>query len=647
MGTARENKLRMKAYKIAGHAYGLFAKGQGTGSLGLSQGDFRKLGKDKESIVEGLANKYYHRLLKAYPEDKWNDQESMTLDRMKIEDVANTLIDEKNPANIKKKLEFSAYKDLIAPTEEGAKNWYQMDQEQIGKAMTELGFNPKNRNDVQQFFDKLSEHDINYNRGKIVEEEYENAHPIRKLGMLAFPSFTDEAVKQSLTGEFDNGKLYRAVGTDAAIGMAMGLVPGGLKPTKVWWKNPGTTGLLDPILAGSADFGLEAVRQGVDVAEGRDFDFGDIASAGVSAAIVPAAVQGIRTVAKKGNSMYSRSFVKGMIEGSKGAENPLNVERNELKELLMNARAASGGSRRRNANGMLSAARSMADIDKALARDEAKKRLMALGLRSQEDEAAAASRVAAARHSLDAAESSLNQVVDSQGVIPEKVRQRMINYWGKIADNADNELEKAVSEEAKLLNRDFFGILREKFPYVESVLGDITKAPKTSRPGPNGNPLLNVPPMSRPRPDIDGDIPLEEILKSAAVDGAPKAQRKVSIDKILQDFYDKPVKPKIYTPTGHMDKNTLSVYAGQKKALKDFFPEKMKAEGIIKNIDKSYSAGKVLGAVLSWYGRRFEPSMGTIRKGDERLKRFKQSDWFKSLPKEKKNAIEKALKGEE
>lgn len=645
MGTARENKLRMKAYKIAGHAYNLFAKGQGTGSLGLSQGDFRKLGKDKESIVDGLTNKYYERLLKAYPEDKWNDQESMTLDRMKIEDVANTLIDEKNPANLKKKLEFSAYKDLIAPTEEGAKDWYQMDQEQIGKAMQERGFNPKNRNDVKQFFDKLSEHATDYDRARIVKENTEDAALLEKFAMLAYPSLYEESVKQALTGEYDDWKARRAAGTDFAIGTAMGLVPGGLKPTKVLWKNPGTTSLLDPIIAGGTDAVLEGVRQTADAAEGRDFNWGDVGGAGVAAAIVPASVQGLRTVAKKGNSMYSRSFVKGLLEGSKGAENPLNIERNELKDMLMNARAASGGSRRRNANGMLSAARSMADIDKAIARDEAKQRLMALGLRSQEDEAAAARRVADARTSLDAAETSLNQVVDSQGVIPEKARQRMINYWGKIADNANNELEKAVSEEAKLLNRDFFGIPRDKFPYVESVLGDITKAPKTSMVGANENPLLKVSPM--PRPDVDGEIPLGDILKNAGVDGATKAPRRVSIDKILQDFYDKPVKPKIYTPTGHMDKNTLSVYAGQKKALKDFFPEKMKAEGVIQNKDKSYNAGKGLGIVLSWYGRRFEPSMGTIRKGDERLESFKQSKWFKALPKEKKNAIEKALKGEE
>ena len=670
MGTIRENKLKHKANQIARYAYGLFASGKGTGSLGISQGEFRTLGKTREDVFKGLTDKYYKRLLEAYPEESWNDEESKTLDKMELKDIANSLIDTKNPADLKKKMEFSAYKELIAPTEEGAKNWYQMDPEQIGKAMKERGFNPKNRNDVQKFYDKLREHATDYDRARIVKEETEDAALLEKAAFLAYPSLYEESVKQALTGEYDDWKARRAAGTDFAIGTAMGLVPGGLKPVRgltrageaslLGIRNPGTSGLLDPIIAGGVDAGLEGVRQTVDAAEGRDFNWGDIGGAGVAAAIVPASVQGLRTIAKKGNSMYARSFVKGLLEGSKGAENPLNIERNELKEMLINARAASGGSRRTKANGMVSAARSMEDIDKALARDEAKQRLMALGLRSKEDEVAAASRVSAARDARDAAETSLNQVIDSQGVLPEKTRQGMINYWGKIADNANNELEKAVSDEAKLLNRDFFGIPREKFPYVESVLGGITKAPKTSgadgnplrniiappRPGANEYSLANAHPMPRRRAVPDSEAPFGGILEDDAVNGTAKAPRRVSIDKILKDFYDKPVKPDIDTPTGHMDKNTLSVYAGQKKALKQFFPEKMKAEGKTKNTDKSYTAGKSLGTVLSWYGRRFEPSMGTIRKGDEKLESFKRSEWFKSLPKEKKNAIENALKGE-
>lgn len=632
MGTARENKLRMKAYKIASHAYGLFAKGQGTGSLGLSQGDFRKLGKDKESIVEGLANKYYERLLKAYPEEEWNDQESMTLDKMKIEDVANTLIDEKNPANLKKKMEFSAYKDLIAPTEEGAKNWYQMDSEQIGKAMTDRGFNPKNRNDVKQFFDKLSEHDINYNRGKIVEEDYEKAAPFEKLAMLAFPSLTDEAVKQSLTGEYDDGKMYRALGTDAVIGTAMGLVPGGLGLSKgvttggkAGWlamKNPGTTRMLNPIYTGLADAGLETVRQGVDAVEGREFNGGDIATAGITAATVPSAVAGLRMYAKKGKTTLSAPFVKGLMQGAKGVENPLNVERNELKDLLMSVRAASDkGTKTDISKGGLRKVRGgMKAIDDALLRDDAKQKLMALGLRSADDEAKIAKAVKDSQIKLDNAKQSLEQVIESKGKIPEDLRQDMIKQHGRMADKAQADLEAAVAAEEnyKKVNATFFGNDRSAYPYVEDILG--------------GNPEQGT---------FKG-----ELFKVVGGKNTRRANPEKQIESVLTKYYDKPVKPNILTPTGQMDVSTAEQYAGARKLLKETFPEKAAAEGIATDKSKTKSLGYGIGAILGNYGTRIEPNI-KFRNRKEKIEAFKQSDWFKSLPKEKKNAIEKALKGEE
>lgn len=635
MSTARENKLRMKAYKIASHAYGLFAKGQGTGSLGLSQGDFRKLGKDKESIVEGLTNKYYERLLKAYPEDKWNDQESMTLDKMKIEDVANTLIDEKDPTNLKKKLEFSAYKDLIAPTEEGAKDWYQMDQEQIGKAMTDRGFNPKNRNDVKQFFDKLSEHDINYNRGKIVEEDYEKAAPFEKLAMLAFPSLTDEAVKQSLTGEYDDGKLYRAVGTDAVIGTAMGLVPGGLGLSKgvtaggkAGWlaaKNPGTTRMLNPIYTGLADAGLETVRQGVDAVEDREFNGGDIATAGITAATVPSAVAGLRMYAKKGKTTLSAPFVKGLMQGAKGAENPLNVERNELKDLLMNVRAASDkGTKTDISGGKLRKVRGgMKAIDDALLRDEAKQKLMALGLRSADDEAKLANAVGEAQVKLNNAKLSLEQVIESKGKIPEGLRQDMIKQHGRMADKAQSDLEAAVAAQKAYDDSHalFFGNDRKAYPYVEDILG--------------GN------------PEKGRHVSAEKIF---GIRRPRKPNAEKQIEGVLTKYYDKPVKPNILTSTGQMDVSTAEQYAGARKLLKDTFPEKAAAEaaaeGIATDKSKVKSLGYGIGAILSNYGTRIEPNI-KFRNRKEKMESFKSSDWFKSLPKDKKNAIEKALKGED
>ena len=612
MGTARENKLRMKAYKIAGHAYGLFASGKGTGSLGLSQGDFRKLGKDKESIVEGLANKYYERLLKAYPEDKWNDQESMTLDKMKIEDVANTLIDEKNPANLKKKMEFSAYKDLIAPTEEGAKDWYHMDKEQIGKAMTDRGFNPKNRNDVKQFFEKLTEHDVNYNRGKIVEEDYENANPLQKFAMLMYPSLTNEAVKQTLTGEFDNGKVYRALGTDAVIGTAMGLIPGG-------------AGIVtNPLKMGAADAGLEAIRQGANVLDDRDFEKSSVMASGIAAATLPGFARGLQTFTKKGGGMYSKPIARGIAKGARGVDDPVMEERNELKQLLLDAREQSKASRR-----MSDKQRNMPndftdeEIEQAKAWGNAADRLRALGYHDMTKQYSVTKALQAAEDEYY----SLKEIMQSMKPGTEGYDDTVQSFL-KARDNVDalrknydlilneSELDAALlGSKGRTANQAGFvksqgGSVKER-PWIESVIG--------------GN------------PSYFGEAEYREVMKTP---------NKKAIEQVL-GIYDKPFKNpgkgKVPTPSV-IEENEAS------KALRDkFFPAKAEATGQSSK-KTSYKVGLGIGHVANALGLRVEPNIQVNplkpTEYDEKLKRWKNSEWFNNLPKEKKNAIEKVLKGE-
>ena len=117
------------------------------------------------------------------------------------------------------------------------------------------------------------------------------------------------------------------------------------------------------------------------------------------------------------------------------------------------------------------------------------------------------------------------------------------------------------------------------------------------------------------------------------------------VESVLTKYYDKPVKPNIYTQTGQMDVSTAEQYAGARKLLKDTFPEKAKAEGIATDKSKTKALGYGIGTILGNYGTRIEPNV-KFRNRKEKIEAFKQSDWFQSLPKEKKAAIEKALKGE-
>lgn len=334
MATVRENKLKRKANQIAGYAYDMFAKGQGTGSLGLSQGDFRKLGNKRDSVLKGLSQKYYERLLESYPEESWNDQESKGLEDAKIEDVASSLIDEKNPANLKKKIEFAAYKDLIAPEEEGAKDWYGMNQEQIGKAMLDRGYNPKNPTDVEKFFDKLTEHDVNYNRGKAVGDFTKSWGGM--LSASIAPTAYKEAVRQAYEdGPIDKGRVRLAALIDALTIPAMfmgGTIPGSL------------------LKSGGAMVGTEAARQAAAAtALDQKFDVPAVVESGIAAATLPNLfnVGAAKLGGRMGTSQATKDFYRGLRSSAQGnayktADNLVEEEADRLKQQLLEARRLRG-----------------------------------------------------------------------------------------------------------------------------------------------------------------------------------------------------------------------------------------------------------------------------------------------------------------
>lgn len=631
MGTARENKLRMKAYKIAGHAYGLFANGQGTGSLGLSQGDFRKLGKDKESIVEGLANKYYDKLSKAYPEDKWNNQESIALDKMKIEDLANTLIDEKNPANIKKKIDFSSYKDLIAPEEKGAKNWYQMDKEQIGKAMTDRGFNPKNRNDVKQFFEKLSEHDINYNRGKIVDETLQGKSTasllpdeilgvkvpnspafVQKLAFAAYPAMTKEATRQSLTGDFDDGKMNRAIVADALAGGAMAAAPS----FKV---------LSGPLGAGLSAAGAETARQLIQPTEGS---FSDVILAGTTAGTVPAGGQYLQGLLSRGASTGARQYSRAFARGLRGADDPLMQERNALKQLLIDARKQSEKAENvaSTTNGNpVGVTATIPELNEAAKWSEAEAKLNALGYNSFEQENMLGLAVKDAEANLKAATEAERKAIAAKPKGRKKAdiidHEKDVELKDQIRQEAQNKYDEAVSKQKAFEDNQVFNerMVNEADQNVEDIIG---MDPSRFR----GGPVVNS----------------YEVTNNG-------------VENALKIYDQAPVFYGINEEIPQVTATSVNAYRPMLDKYKSAFPQMYEyvsladGKGAKKNALKAaLLAGRVVGGV----GGRMEPNTGStatlITGGDigQKVTKFRESDWYKKLPKEKKNAIENALKGE-
>jgi hypothetical protein len=117
------------------------------------------------------------------------------------------------------------------------------------------------------------------------------------------------------------------------------------------------------------------------------------------------------------------------------------------------------------------------------------------------------------------------------------------------------------------------------------------------------------------------------------------------LEAVLKSTYDQP-----------QNYGLIPQYADRKAALQTMmaqFPAKTQMEigkGGGATTKAAYNLGLLGGRTANTIGTSFEPNMKinpwAIDQYDEKLKRFKESEWFNSLPQEKKNLIEKVLKGE-
>ena len=84
--------------------------------------------------------------------------------------------------------------------------------------------------------------------------------------------------------------------------------------------------------------------------------------------------------------------------------------------------------------------------------------------------------------------------------------------------------------------------------------------------------------------------------------------------------------------------------------LQAAFPEKYAAEAAMGTGKNKYNLGLELGRIAGAVGAGVEPNLKANpfqpMSYDDKVTNFKETKWFKSLPKEKKNAVERALKGE-
>lgn len=558
----------------------------------------RKLPLDKEEAIQQLTSEIWPLVQQEYAADNFTEGMSAELSKSKADDWFKMwyLGDRKySPRLQAEQAQFEKFQDLVKD-----RKWYNIPQKELDLKMAELGFDPNNRDSRKQFLDVLSQHQLNYDRGQIVQQEVGNAGPLEKLGMALNPTVTDEAIRQSLTGDFDDRRMNRAAATDLATGALMG----GMTASK--------TLMATPLRIGVADAGAETLRQAANAQGGFRVDPFAPIGAGVAAATVPGGAQWLGNYLSQGGSMGARPLARGFQRGLRGADDPVAAERNALARQLEAARNQSIAAQKGATSSMQGGLAGVSDIESAAAWDNAARKLNALGVESRVEKnnvifalEDARIREAEAAAKFEAVRTSRKKTIN--GV----TKQRAVEEAAREADEAAKDVEMA-----------------------EAALGDyISKNPVIN---PEGSHALYV-------EDVIGMSPRN------TVEGIKITPSRENVARAM-GLYDN--EAQFPTLEGGSVLTGRSYDANRVAAdrLRSAFPEKYASEASRGANKRNYNIGLGLGRTLGLVGTAIEPNLRANPFQPEtyadKVKNFKETEWFQNLPKEKKLAIERALKGE-
>ena len=290
--------------------------------------EYSRLPSDSAKAVDALMLEVLPIVRNTYKEDEWTPSMQTELEGFSADKMKNWLFaGAESPRIAAHKKQFADFQKLVVPEEEGQLGpWYGMNKDELDKAMRLVGYNPQDKKQRGEFFDKLSEHDINYNRAKMVHDEMSSPGGIAST--LVAPFATEEAVRQSLTGDFDDEKMGRAVAVDA--------VGSPLMAAAIPFAGGSAVGAA--ITAG----GVEAGKQiAANQAYGRDIDPWAIVGSGTAAGTVPEAANLLSRYFAKAGSAEAKPFARGFTRGIRGGQDPYTAEKNNLKNLLVTARKVS------------------------------------------------------------------------------------------------------------------------------------------------------------------------------------------------------------------------------------------------------------------------------------------------------------------
>lgn len=591
----RAETLYNNAERFANYYYDLAKDGR-VAAMTPYEKDLLKQGRGP--FIDYYANAMKLNLEKDYAEGDWDDEKAERLNKMKPEDgVSYVLFGGQSPEQKNYREEFSKFKEII---EDG--KWYQMSPKEISVWAKGKGYDWSSDKDRNRFWDNLKKFDVDYNRAKLVSDEMHS--PMGIYSMFAAPTLAAESVRQSLTGDFDDDKANAAKWTDIAASSLLG----------------GAAKLRAPLAAATTAGGIEAARQGANMYFGNETNWGAPLGAGLAAGTVPSLARYVGGTLSQGSSTGARPFARGFSRGLRGADDPIVAERNALKQTLINARKQSSNAQAAATGEPVGAISGVSDLENARAWDNAATKLEALGFDRRYIQQQLDKDVSVAEKEFNLAKQRLDQVIDSRGVLSPADHSAAVEAQGRLVDAAQERFNKAVEARSAFdMNSSTIATPKAGQVYVEDVIG--------------------------PNPDYVQGGPVKVSLNP-----------EYSVEYVLKNSYDKPARFPSMSATQFGGRAAYDENARGLGMLREAFPEKYSKELGEGSGKKLYNLGLTLGNVASDVGApvetayRLTPSdIGLMLKGDsgtfdQKIENFKQSEWYKKLPEQKKNIIEEAFK---
>ena len=610
-------------------------------SKGKYPGEFNTLSKNREEAIRELATRYIDKFTGLVDREAYNDDVAKRLDALDIGALSKYAFEYgEDPFKGTRKVQLNEITG-----DKGKKSWYNMGPKEIEAQMYKFGYDPAIEGDRQKFLKEVADYQTARDRGDIVQQTLDDAGWVTKLGMAMNPTATQEAIRQSLTGDFNDDRMNAAVATDLIAQGGMALAPSFRAVAA------------SPLYAGLADAGIEAARQGVNYAMGNPVDPMAPVVAGGAAATVPTSALAVGGYLSRGASTEARPLSRGFQRGLRGADDPVKAERNQLKQILINARKQSEQAAKTVPDeGVTFSYATPAQYQASQAWNDAYKKLRGLGLHSEEELKAVTNRKILANQEYENAKVLANKEYENAKVAANQEYTNALDIMDDVIDNPQAPRGSAAHQrDIDRAARDIKAVKKASDANIKAVKkaseANVEAAKEASD---AADAAFNEYQANSVVRDFGQDTPyrIEQVIGRNPTNwvggetGSPYHNISVSVEDALKQYYDQPLRVMSISNSGVADPKMVK-NAGM-ELFRSAYPEKYAQEAGYGSNKIKYLFGQGAGRALGGVMGRVEPAIGDAPKTktlEQKIMQFKETDWYKNLPEKKKNAVEKALKG--